>query len=112
MKRWLFIGAGLLVVFILGSCHKTENKDTTRPFIEVLGANPVYSNLDATYTDAGARAFDVQENGDTLDISDRLKVTNDVNIHVEGTYKVYYNVNDAAGNKADEKSRTVIVEIF
>jgi hypothetical protein len=112
MKRLLFFIVGLSVVFVLGSCRKDENKDTTKPFIVVLGANPVYSDLDSTYTDAGAKAYDVQENGDTLDISKSLKVTDDINIHVKGTYKVHYNVSDAAGNKADEKNRTVIVEIF
>ena len=112
MKRWILFLAGLSVLFVLGSCHKNENKDTTKPFIVILGSNPVYSELDSVYTDAGANAYDVQENGDTLNISDKLKITNDVNIHVAGTYKVYYNVSDAAGNKAEEKARKVIVEIF
>ncbi len=108
----MFFIAGMLVIFAMGSCKKDENKDTTKPFIVVLGNSPVYSELDSVYTDAGAKAYDVQENGDTLDISQNLKVTNNVNIHVKGTYKVLYNVSDDAGNKADEKSRTVIVEIF
>ncbi len=112
MKRWIGFFAVVLLVISLGSCHKAKNKDTTKPFIVVQGSNPVYTELDATYIDAGAKAYDIQENGDTLDISARLQVTNDVNVHVKNTYKVYYNVSDAAGNKADEKTRTVIVEIF
>ncbi len=112
MKRWIGFFTVLLLVVFLGSCHKAKIKDTTKPFIVVLGSNPVYTQLDSTYTDTGAKAYDVQQNGDTLDISTRLQVTNDVNIHVQDIYKVYYNVSDAAGNKADEKTRTVVVEIF
>jgi len=112
MKRWIGFFTILLLVVFLGSCHKAKIKDTTKPFIVVLGSNPVYTQLDSTYTDAGAKAYDVQQNGDTLDISTRLQVTNDVNIHVHDIYKVYYNVSDAVGNKADEKTRTVVVEIF
>ena len=106
------IPAILLLAAFFGSCHKSETKDTTKPFIVIQGSNPVYSELDSTYTDAGAKAYDVQQSGDTLDISTRLKVTGDVDIHVQDIYKVHYNVSDVAGNKADEKTRTVIVEIF
>ncbi len=112
MKLRIGFFAVLLPVVFLSSCHKAKNKDTTKPFIVVLGSNPIYTELDSTYTDAGAKAYDVQENGDTLNISSRLQVTNDVNIHKKDTYKVYYDVSDAAGNKADEKIRTVIVEIY
>ena len=112
MKNWSPFLAGLLLLFFLGSCKKDDNKDTTKPFIVVLGSNPVYTPLDSAYVDAGAKAYDVQANGDTLDISGRLQVTNDVDIHKRGIYKVYYNVSDAAGNQADEKTRTVVVEIF
>ena len=113
MKKLLFTTSIILLVFSLWSCNKDDdNTDTTKPFIVVLGSNQVYTELDSTYVDAGAKAYDVQDNGDTLDISDRIQVTNDVNIHKRGIYHVYYNVSDAAGNKADEKTRTVVVEIF
>jgi hypothetical protein len=114
MRRFVFLLAGLAVFLLfLAACQKkTENKDTTPPFIVVLGSNPVYTELDSVYRDAGAKAYDVQSNGDTLDITDRLRVKNEVNIHKRGIYKVYYDVTDAAGNKAKEKTRDVIVEIF
>ncbi len=113
MKRLIFPLTLLLVLAFSAGCQKDSgNKDTTPPFIVVLGSNPVYTELDSVYVDAGAKVFDVQQNGDTLDISDRLQVTNDVNIHKRGIYKVYYNATDAAGNKAKEKTRDVVVEIF
>ncbi|UBM61793.1 DUF5011 domain-containing protein [Candidatus Sulfidibacterium hydrothermale] len=112
MKRLLLTATGIFLFFFLWSCKKDDNPDTTKPFIVVLGSNPVYTELDSVYVDAGAKAYDVQSNGDTLDITDRLQVTNNVNIHERGIYKVLYNVSDAAGNKADEKTRTVVVEIF
>ncbi len=112
MKRLVLFFMGTLLLVVFGSCKKEGPKDTTKPFIVVLGANPAYSELNSPYVDAGAKAYDVQQNGDTLDISDRLQVTNDVDIHKRGIYKVYYNVSDAAGNKADEKTRTVMIETF
>ncbi len=112
MKRLLFLLAASLFLIFSAGCQKKKDQDTTPPFIVVLGSNPVYTPLDSVYTDAGAKVYDVQQNGDTLDISDRLQVTNDVDIYKRGIYKVYYNATDAAGNKAKEKARSVVVEIF
>jgi hypothetical protein len=112
MKKLLFTAGVILLFFFSWGCKKDDNPDTTKPFIVVLGNNPAYTQLDSVYVDAGAKAYDVQSNGDTLDITDRLQVTNNVNIHKRGIYKVLYDVSDAAGNKADEKTRSVVVEIF
>ncbi len=104
---------GMLAALLFAGCKKNnEPKDTTPPFIVVLGSNPIYTPLDSVYVDPGAKAYDVQANGDTLDITDRLQVKNEVNIHQRGIYAVYYDVTDKAGNKAEEKKRSVVVEIF
>ncbi len=113
MKRFilLFLFTSLFVGF--AGCRKNNTPvDTNKPFIIIKGANPIYSQLDAVYHDPGAEAYDVTANGDTISISNLLKVTNNINIHKRGTYKVRYNVSDNAGNEADEKIRNVIVEVF
>lgn len=103
----------LLLCFFISftcSCNK-NNGDTNKPFIVVLGLNPVFTALGEPYNDAGAEAWDVTETVDTVDISNRLVVNNNVNINAEGDYDVKYNVSDEAGNNADEKVRTVRVVI-
>lgn len=99
----------LAFTFILFSCKKKDKKpkDTTPPVIALIGDASVYSSKDSVYVDAGATATDNIDGN----ITSKIQVANSVNIHVEGTYKVKYNVSDAAGNKAPEASRTVTVNI-
>lgn len=92
----------------------TNNEsDTVQPVITLLGDTAVYVENGAAYTDAGATAADDQDG----DITNRLvttitiagKLAGAVNTVVAGTYKVHYNVQDAAGNMAAEVIRTVVV---
>jgi hypothetical protein len=113
MKHFLFVVILLVAGMAFEGCHKVKlPEDTQKPFIVVKGANPIYSELDKEYHDPGANAFDITATGDTIDITNQMKVTDNINIHKRGTYKVYYNVSDEAGNQADEKIRNVIIEIF
>lgn len=78
----------------------------TAPIITLLGNATEYVANGAVYTDAGATAAD---NVDGV-ITARIVVAGDpVNTAKAGTYMVTYNVSDAAGNKAAEATRTVIV---
>ncbi len=113
MKRFILLFSFISLFVGFSGCGKNNTPvDTNKPFILIKGANPIYSQLDAVYHDPGAEAYDVTANGDTISISNLLKVTDNVNIHKRGTYKVHYNVSDNAGNQADEKIRNVIVEVF
>jgi len=111
MKKILFF---ITLFLLLGwGCKKSYNpKDTNKPFIIMLGDNPTYSELGKPYDDAGADAFDITATGDTINISSRLKTTNNININKVGKYAVRYNVSDTAGNAADEKTRAVFVQTF
>lgn len=106
-----FLVAFTLTIFITAGCKKTDDGDTYKPFIELLGYEPVYTPIGLPYTDAGAIAWDITIDGDTIDITDRLVTTNDVNVDMAGNYEVTYNVTDEAGNAADERKRTVKVVI-
>ncbi|WP_110932333.1 S-layer homology domain-containing protein [Paenibacillus bouchesdurhonensis] len=87
--------------------------DVTKPVITLLGEPVVRLAVGAGYTDAGATASDDRDG----DISDRIVTTVTSGVYGEtklntskaGTYTFHYNVNDAAGNAADEVTRTVIV---
>jgi len=79
--------------------------DITPPVITRLGVSPVYLELGQTYNDARATATDAVDGN----LTPAIVTTNNVNINVAGTYYVYYNVTDAAGNEAEEVEREVIV---
>jgi hypothetical protein len=93
----------LILPFILTGCKK--EKDTTKPVITILGANPITACVDVPYSDPGATASDDKDG----DLTSKITVTIDVNVSVEGTGHVFYEVKDNAGNTA---SATRIVNII
>ena len=81
--------------------------DETPPVITLLGANPQYVIVGDGYVEQNATAFDDRDG----DISSSIVIdASAVDTAVPGSYPVTYNVSDAAGNAADEVTRTVIVE--
>ncbi|SDD03915.1 Ig-like domain (group 4) [Paenibacillus sp. UNCCL117] len=90
-----------------------EHADTTKPVITLLGGEAVDLPIGAAYSDAGATARDDRDG----DITNRIVTTyswNGVSVPgvstvTEATYKVHYNVSDAAGNAAAEVTRSVTV---
>ncbi|UOY05310.1 DUF5011 domain-containing protein [Muricauda sp. SCSIO 64092] len=84
-----------------------EAPDTTAPIITLFGENPMYVALGDTYVEPGATASDDKDGN----VTDRITIGGDrVNTALLGTYEVTYNVSDIAGNAADQRTRTVIVE--
>lgn len=85
--------------------------DITAPTIALLGNSQVLHPINTPYTDAGATAQDVNNvDGTTTDITGSIHMnTSDVDVTKDGTYKVTFNVSDAAGNAATEVQRTVVV---
>ncbi len=79
-------------------------EDKTPPVISLNGSKYVYAFLNEDYTDQGATAND-NCNGD---VTNRIQVSNGVNITKVGTYEVKYSVSDDNGNSSSE-SRTVVV---
>jgi hypothetical protein len=105
MKKIIFIIPFILLALI--SCKKTSG-DKTAPVITLTGPASIYVDKGTPYNDAGATAMDETDG----DISGSIKVFNPVNINVEDTYWVTYNVSDKAGNAATEVKRKVEVKIF
>ncbi|MCD4681559.1 MAG: DUF5011 domain-containing protein [Bacteroidales bacterium] len=106
MKRLTFIIIPIALL-LLSACDK-DDKDTNPPVITLEGVNPTIAGYGLDYVDAGATAYD-EEDGD---ITDKIVVNNGVNTADTGTYYVRYNVEDNAGNTAQEVSRTVNVIYF
>ncbi len=91
------------------SCQKEDPGDGKAPEIVVLGLNPIYWAVDVPYIDLGAIAYDITNEGDTLDLTNNISVEDNVNISEIGDYSVKYNVTDASGLAAEEKVRIVKV---
>jgi large repetitive protein len=80
--------------------------DNSKPVIALVGPATLNLNIGDTYTEQGATAIDDVDGN----ISNQIAIGGDVvNTSLPGIYTVTYNVNDAAGNAADEVTRTVNV---
>jgi len=113
MKNKLIIPLILFITLlsVFSSCKKEDAGDGTVPEIVVLGLNPLYWALDVPYVDAGAVAFDFTSEGDTLNITNKIVVTNNVDVSAVGNYDVVYNVTDDSGVAAEQKTRNVTIVI-
>ncbi|MCB0461683.1 MAG: DUF5011 domain-containing protein [Flavobacteriaceae bacterium] len=80
--------------------------DTTKPVITLVGASTINLNQGDTYNEQGATATDNVDGNITANI---VIGGDTVDTNTVGTYVVTYNVSDAAGNAADEVTRTVNV---
>ncbi len=80
-------------------------QDTTAPVITLTGSATINLEVGDTYNELGATATDDTDG----DLTSSIVVTGTVDTSVVGTYIVYYNVSDAAGNAATQVTRTIIV---
>ena len=109
MIKQALLSIVIIIFFLATSCNKDDG-EKNKPFIVLKGANPMYwSKGISPYVDPGAEAWDITETNDTINISDRLQLTENVNVNTVGEYEATYNVTDEAGNHADEKTRLVKV---
>ncbi|MFC2110997.1 DUF5011 domain-containing protein [Bacteroidota bacterium] len=106
MKRPILILSVLVFIFIiaLAGCKKDDG-DTTPPVIALTGNNPMQIFKGTNYTEPGATAIDDVDGN----ISDKIVITNNIDINTIGNYEVKYNVKDKAGNAAVEVIRVVDV---
>jgi hypothetical protein len=79
--------------------------DTNSPVITLIGGSPLMVEPGSEYVDAGATAADDVDG----DLTGSIKVVSIVDTTAPGSYKVTYNVSDAAGNAAAEVIRIVNV---
>jgi hypothetical protein len=79
--------------------------DTTAPVITLNGDSSVDIYAGDSYVDEGATATDDIDG----DVTSLIVTTSTVNVDISGSYTVKYNVDDLAGNSANEVIRTVNV---
>ena len=80
-------------------------EDHTAPVITLNGSADMTLYRGDLFTDPGATAYDTHDGN----LNESIIVTGSVNTSTLGDYVLHYNVSDAAGNDADEKTRTVHV---
>merc|ERR1719199_168854 len=91
------------------ACREIINEDHAKPIITILeGDKDTYQATKSdNYVDAGATCWDEVDDN----ISQDVEVSGDVvNLARVGTYQIFYNCKDSAGNEADPATRTVTVE--
>ena len=79
----------------------------SNPIITLIGDAYVKSLVGQTYTDAGATAFDALFFGD---LTNKIHVSNKVNINKTGIYNVKFNLTDPSGISAKQVSREVYIK--
>lgn len=77
--------------------------DTTKPVINLLGANPIIVECKSNFVDPGATATD------TCDKNVAVTATGTVDTNEVGSYTITYTASDDSGNSADPVTRTVNV---
>ena len=106
MKKYFFVCSLIILITASLGWSGCKKKDTTAPAIYLNGSDPVTISLGSTYTDAGASATDDVDGT----ITDKIVTKGlPINTNLVGTYTIYYDVSDAAGNAAFEITRTVYV---
>ena len=90
-------------------CGEYESSGPTLPpIIALVGDNPYEVEINTTYSDPGATAYDSADG----DVSDDIVVdASNLDVSAEGSYTVTYNVDDSDENSAEEVIRTVNVII-
>lgn len=112
MKKIVTILIALVLTLVVTIQCKKENTNTSlKPFIVVLGANPLNWGLGVEYVDPGAKAYSISLSHDTIDITDRLVVVEEVDVNMVGDYTVSYNATNEEGVAAKEQIREVHVVI-
>jgi uncharacterized repeat protein (TIGR02543 family) len=89
--------------------------DAINPIITLTGDASITVANGAAYIEAGATAMDNKDGNITTSIVKTITTSTGTAISVidttlAGTYIVHYNVSDAAGNKALEVTRTVVIQ--
>ncbi len=78
--------------------------DEEEPVIKLNGNDKIYLVMGESYNELGAEATDSCDGN----LTDKINITNNVNINKEGSYEVVYEVTDNS-NKTSTIKRTVVV---
>lgn len=102
-----------LLLFFLVACSDDSNKDetvkitpiydTSPPVITLIGQSSIFHEQGVEYFDPGSRAID------DVDVSVEIQTTGEVDVYNEGTYAVYFEAKDYAGNVSTITREVIVV---
>lgn len=105
MKKIVFL-FGLISLFVLLVLFKNKKEVNDYPTIQLSGNNIVSIKMDETYEELGFKAMDSKDG----DITDKVKVQNNIDYNTPGTYEIIYEVTNSK-NKKFQIKRFVNIEI-
>src|SRR5699024_6668488 len=82
------------------------NIDIVPPELTLLGNNPIEFTQGETFADPGVEAVDDIDG----DLTDSIKITDDIDMKVPGEYEVNYEVADSSGNITTETRKVIVLE--
>jgi hypothetical protein len=85
-------------------------QDTFAPWIEIVGSTPQIQECGKVYEDHHAVAVDCMDTLSAPHTAIQVTSTSQVNIHLAGSYSVFYDAQDAGTLDALQVTRTVTVE--
>lgn len=107
----LIAGAYLITYLVADSAGASASvqrtvivEDSTAPEITLIGGDVIFVEINESFTDPGATAFD-QEDGD---LSANIDIISNVDTSSLGNYEVLYSVTDSDG-QTEEAAREVVV---
>ncbi|MGI6329504.1 MAG: DUF5011 domain-containing protein [Bacilli bacterium] len=90
---------------ILCSGFAFPEDDRIPPVIELIGEETINIKLGTSFIDPGVYAVDNKDG----DITNKIIRSGHLDVNKIGTYKIYYDVSDIAGNPAKQKQRIIII---
>ena len=82
------------------------NIDIVPPELTLLGNNPIEFTQGETFADPGVEAVDDIDG----DLTDSIKITDDIDMKVPGEYEVNYEIADSSGNITTETRKVIVLE--
>ena len=105
MKKIVFL-ISLICLFLLIVFFKNKEEINDYPIIELNGNNIINIKMNETYIEPGYKAIDEKDG----DITDKVKINNNIDYNTPGTYEVIYEVTNSK-NKTFSIKRFVTLEI-
>lgn len=105
MKKIVFLFA-LISIFLLLVLFKNKKEENDYPIIELIGNNIINIKMNETYIEPGYKASDSKDGN----ITDKVKITNNIDYNTPGTYEIIYEVTNSKNKKFTIK-RFVNIEI-
>lgn len=106
MNRKIFVGViGIIFIIVGVMVLFFHPKDTKISNLQIILAGDTILNIDSVYEEPGYQAIDSVDG----DITSQVKVSENINYRIAGTYEIIYSVTNSRGEKA-QVSRFVILD--